>query len=366
MNRHARSRLNFYVGVLTVALLATMLQCLRLSDVIQLDTIPVTQGQIVKVATTDRNSNAMSDNSLRVHQQAATGTPFLNIDGINTLDHHVYFHNVYDVHRHIRAADTIFLGNSRVLCALPDSTARDFFAPRGRQFYQLCFPGEHDTFARGILDRAAAEPEILIVNADDFFTGTISRFGYRAAHNDQWQTQKLLWESGLSHRLRKNFHRRFPHLPTLYANEQTFLVFRSAETGSWHVRARLGKTTPINSVAPKNRQIPESHRRAAREFGDYVAAQGIRLLLMYVPSAVDNLWRAEEMAKTLNAPLISPQLDGLTTSDGSHLDEASAARFATAFFTELAEFIPTRGQPSNDKAYEIAAQARQSPIGLVD
>jgi len=41
--------------------------------------------------------------------------------------------------------------------------------------------------------------------------------------------------------------------------------------------------------------------------------------------------RAQEIAKALGLPLIAPQVDGLMTFDGSHLEPASAARWSAAF-----------------------------------
>ena len=317
MKRHAQARTCFIVSVTTCVLLVGTLQAMRVTGVFDLESIPVVQGP----------------SSLEADR-------FLNIDGASMLDQHVYYHGLEDVGEHIRSADTIFVGNSRLLFGIPESAAVDFFEARGRDFYLLGFPAEHDMFTLEILQKWNARPEFVVVNADDFFRGQISVHAYHAVSDDHWQARKLSWEASMSYRFRKQLHRWFPHLSTLYAREQTFLVFRSPSTGAWHVEAGKGQPSPVDSEPPEETVVPDRHLKVAREFQKTVNGWGGRVILTYVPTVVDNRWRAEVLAEHLGVPLIAPQPADLTTSDGSHLDEPSARRFSAALFAELNDVIP--------------------------
>ena len=55
------------------------------------------------------------------------------------------------------------------------------------------------------------------------------------------------------------------------------------------------------------------------------------VVLTYVPTRENKRATADALATSLGFELVSPRLDDLRTFDGSHLDPASAERFAAAF-----------------------------------
>ena len=62
-------------------------------------------------------------------------------------------------------------------------------------------------------------------------------------------------------------------------------------------------------------------------------------MLTYVWTTANDRANAAALAARLDLPFVSPEVEGLTTFDGSHLDPASAERFSRAFFAEAERYL---------------------------
>lgn len=76
---------------------------------------------------------------------------------------------------------------------------------------------------------------------------------------------------------------------------------------------------------------------AAREFQREMAQRGAKLVLTRIPP--DSDVSAKGFARELKLPLIAPNLPGLWTIDGSHLDDESSTRFATEFLRQFSRLL---------------------------
>jgi hypothetical protein len=59
------------------------------------------------------------------------------------------------------------------------------------------------------------------------------------------------------------------------------------------------------------------------------------VIFTIVPTVETKRAEASAIAAKVGQELLSPQVDGLSTFDGSHLDEASAERWSKAFLQEV-------------------------------
>jgi len=77
----------------------------------------------------------------------------------------------------------------------------------------------------------------------------------------------------------------------------------------------------------------QNETEAAREFLSGLPVERDCVILTMIPYAGTKLGTANAIANALGMDLVIPQLDGLQTFDGSHLDQTSAERWSEAFLT---------------------------------
>lgn len=271
---------------------------------------------------------------------------YLSTDNRTTLDQLVFYHQLENVRTPLAAASVVIAGNSRSLCAFREGVAEAFFRRHGCRWYHAGFPAESSLFTQHILATAGARPQLVIVNADDFFRNQISMIARNTIDTPPFTARTRYAESKLSYRARNRLHQFVPHLPTLFCAKESMVVHRSVVNGAWRVGAALGVPSGVDVVPGRDRASPEE-LRLARDFHDWVRSFGGELVLTYVPARINNRGRARHIAEHLGCRFIAPRPRGLRTLDGSHLDAASADKFAQAFFTglEAAEVVASSDPP---------------------
>jgi hypothetical protein len=267
---------------------------------------------------------------------------YLAHDRSGHVDHHVLFHGADpESTRRLKAAEVIFLGNSRLMFALERPSLRLFFGRHGVEYYVLGFGhNEHDHFPKAIIRRFDLRPRLVVVNADRFFVGDQSAWADRVVEDSWFDAQKFWFEAEASHAVRRWLHRWVPHVPTLEDSAREFIAYRSRLDGTWHVASQPeGRGSPMRG-SDRTPPAPDPGRLArARAFKQEVEERGGRLVLCLVPSPRASRGTAEWLARELDVPLIAPEPENLRTHDGSHLTPESAARFAHAFLAELEPLI---------------------------
>lgn len=273
---------------------------------------------------------------------------YLSTDNRTTLDQLVFHHGLENVAPGLSNADVVFVGNSRSLCAFPAQTCLPWFESRNLKWYHAGFPAESNVFTQHILESYNVRPKLVVVNADNFFTGKISAIARRSVDTTTFGAEKQYWESRLSFRVRQQLHAWLPHPPSQFFAQESMVVHRSLNNGSWFVADAKGQRSDVPSdedLPPdaqpteepvRSERIRTEHIEIAAEFKRFVNDRGGELMITYIPAMSNDRIEAQQLADALGCRFIAPQLDGLKTFDGSHLDTASAVRFSNAFLAELA------------------------------
>lgn len=271
--------------------------------------------------------------------------------GYGDYDHGAFW---FDLEPTIRAsaqsADVLFVGNSRMQFGFSVPALGRWFASQDQNYYLLGFShGENANFIGPVLNKLQPEARAYIVNADEFFVDFWSGPGHAVLHrNDSLPRYKAkrLWQS---------FHRFTCERAALCGNTMAF--FRQRETGEWILGGQsVGTPAPADQVLVADEiRVAELQDTASNFVSGLDVARGC-VIFTYVPPKASDRASAMLLADALGVPFVSPQLEGLQTFDGSHLDRESAQRFTTAFFEEAA---PILGRCLAEKSPQVAVAGRE-------
>ncbi len=254
-----------------------------------------------------------------------------------TVDHHViYFGLDTDVLRHLRAAEVLFLGNSRLMFALRPRVLRPAFDRAQLTYYVLGFGHrEADRFPLAIIRKFDLRPRLVVVNVDGFFGGGLSAWAETVHRDTPFAARKLRFEAESAHTWRGVVDRLVPNWPQ-HAGlpglglRRAFVAYRSTADGTWDVspwpEATLGFARQ-SSAAPLTR----GEIAGARAFKAELDGRGASLALTAVPTPEPLEGAgAERFAELLGVPLLVPEVPALTSHDHSHLSEGSAHDWSRA------------------------------------
>lgn len=272
----------------------------------------------------------------------ATASPappdhYLAHDRGGHVDHHVLFHGLDEESlRHLRQADVLLVGNSRLMFALRGDALRQYFTARGLRPFALGFGHEEQhRFPQEVMERHGLRPKVVLANVDNFFGGVTSPWGERVLADDAFDARKTAFEANTSHVVRRALHRVVPHVPDLVEGEREFVIYRAERDGTWFIATQFGHGSRLRGFY-HGRDVVRPHNLAlARAFKDAVEASGARLVFVLVPGPDVSLTHARMLADAVGVPLVAPEVEQLRTMDGSHLTDESAARYAAVFFRHL-------------------------------
>lgn len=262
---------------------------------------------------------------------------FLAHDRGGHVDHHVLLHGMdAETLRNLHRADVLLMGNSRLMFALRGEALRQYFVSRGLRPFALGFGHEEQhQFPLEVMRRHRLRPRIVIANVDNFFGGVTSPWGERVLQDSRFDAWKVEMEANAAHVVRREVHRVVPHVPDIWDGEREFILYRSERDGSWFVATHFGRGVRLESFY-RGRDVVRTHNvLLARAFKEAVEAAGARLIFVLVPGRDVSLTHARLLADAVRVPLVAPEVPDLRTMDGSHLTDASAASYASVFFTAL-------------------------------
>ena len=246
-------------------------------------------------------------------------------------EHGAFFYDLEPpaLHR-AREADVLVLGNSRIQMALSNDAVDDWFKRASARYYLLGFSYDEDiVFFQELLRRMKPRASVYIINVDDFFERRETPFAKMILHDPEAQG-RYEWK-----RFAQYFHRAvcgtFPIL--LLCGRQTALI-RSRETGAYYRHPFKEVDLPQNAVSYDSWVNDEVVKDSAALAIDFLKrfAQGKCVILTNVPYPETKIGNAEAIAAGAGLPLVvPPEMDGLSTFDGFHLDRASADRWSRAF-----------------------------------
>jgi hypothetical protein len=236
-------------------------------------------------------------------------------------------------------ADVLFLGNSRLQVAFSTMGTADWFSAASARYYLLGF-GYHENviFAEELLRRLHLQAKVYVINVDDFFEGSETLIAKAILHDPEARNRyewKRFWQ-----RVHEPVCKTFAPLCG-----HNYWVFRSRETGAY-TGAYTVETdkhritggwregiTPVSYDWVISQDVVNSYTASATNFLSHLAVEPKCVILTMVPTVGTKIGNTNAIADALGVSLVTPEiLAGLQTSDGSHLDHASAERWSQAFY----------------------------------
>jgi hypothetical protein len=230
------------------------------------------------------------------------------------------------------AADVLFIGNSRSQYGLSSEATDAWFEDAGASYYLMGFAYEQSSaFNAPLLEAMEPAARAYVVNADRFFREDISLPGQEVLAGGA-RTRTLL------KRAWQPFHAPVCGLAALLCGDAPS-TYRRVEDGQW----RLGGVSPVYNVPLTDAPVDEAYLAAALPIAErFIAELGVDkscVVLTYVWTHYNEAATAAALADALGVPFAGPEVEGLTTFDGSHLDPQSAERFSAAFFDAAAPHL---------------------------
>ena len=274
------------------------------------------------------------------------GDYYLAHDRGGHIDHYVhYFGTEPEALAHLRAADVLFLGNSRLMFALRARVASPFFAARQLSYYMMGFGfREGDAFPLAIIKKFDLHPRLVVVNEDAFFGEGLSPWAQQVVRDTPFGARKFQWEGEIAHETRRIVHQFVPNWLDLYGRPgfafgREFIAYRSRLDGTWFVSPWPDGQEPVPTT-PLDVPIGPRIKDAAIRFKEEITARGGRLVLTFVPTPTPTGDFALTVSRLLDVPLVTPAIDGLTSHDSSHLTQASAVIWSDRFLADLTPYLP--------------------------
>ena len=271
------------------------------------------------------------------------------------LDHPVLYFGKQDTAQHMKSADVLFVGSSRINFAL-QHTAKERLGHLGLTHYMLGFGyGEADKFPLTIIRKHDLRPKYVVVNAEvEFFVDRCSTAATEVMRLTLFEYRKIIFEEQRSHDFQGHLHSVLPHWSALAFRPCQLELSRCKSDGAWAVPQNYPwAPTPIEDPGdlwhgvPHPGKLSDVQKVAANRFKEEMDKRGVKIIVTHVPYPSGHRRWAELFAKHLNAPLVAPVLDGLETCDDNHLNPRSARRWADAFYTELESVLrPNSGTSS--------------------
>jgi len=234
-------------------------------------------------------------------------------------------------------ADVLFLGDSRLQFGLSsDATAR-WFDAHSEHFYLLGFAYIGNmAFGGPLLNRLHPRAKVYVINVDRYFSDVPTEPAQVVMNDSAARPrygEKRFWQ-GVHHGL-------CSRVVAICGHEAAF--FRDRSNGRWVQTGGNWTSSPVAYSDTVDRQHLDQYVALGRAFLTRLPVSRECVVLTTVPKAGGALGlshgTAKAIAAALGLPLVSPELGGLTTFDGSHLDQPSAERWSSAFVDAAAPSI---------------------------
>lgn len=225
----------------------------------------------------------------------------------------------------LSAAQVVFLGNSRIQWGFSNTTTADWFARASIPYYLLGFSyDETYRFEGPLLQKFDSRPRVYVISLDAFFATTPSEparyieedegasLHYRGKHIAQWLHRAVCGP-----------------VPALCGGY--YSVYRSRRTGAWFAHPLGFVRRPVSADSAVDPEAQAQQLVTARAFLDSLPVSRDCVILTMVPTVGTKRAAAAALAAAVDRPFISPEMPDLVTFDGSHLEQASAQRWAAAF-----------------------------------
>ena len=246
------------------------------------------------------------------------------------------YYNVHGAADALKKADVLFLGGSRMKYSIRDQDLLEhFFHQRHLNYFNLAFGyGEGEAFELAIIRKYHLHPKWVIVDADTFFHRDPSPFASAVMKASRFAAWKFDFETTTSFWVEHALHSIVPYIDIEQWTWQADGVeFRSKVDGTIYPMGSQGNVSEV--VLDDVKTVPRADpftMHLATQFQRDIKALGAALVTIWVPTGP---FASSSLVRMANVPLIAPQVSGLRTIDGSHLDAPSARRFCAAVLQKL-------------------------------
>jgi hypothetical protein len=245
------------------------------------------------------------------------------------------------VRESIRAAQVLFLGNSRLQAAFAANAVREYFRARGIRYFFMGFGyGGASAFELPVMERSRASPKLIVINADQFFVkpNALSQPAKDAIEG----RPGYLWRLMLKMAFQRVHHIICRAVPLCPESEPS--IFRSATDGQWNWVGPYIEEREVPVDQEIKERLPQDHIERAKIIGEmFLNRIGLdRRCVVFtgIPtSGLNSTKIAEVLATGLQTRFLAPKIDGLATLDGGHLNSRSAELWSAAFLEALTPIV---------------------------
>jgi hypothetical protein len=227
-------------------------------------------------------------------------------------------------------ADVLIIGSSRLEFAFSGAATAKWFSQIASRYYLLGFSNtENVVFFAPLVAKIHPLAKVYVINVDRFFDDDrVSPPAERILRDRDIQKryeEKRTWQM-----LHKGICTALP-----FVCGTAIAVFRERESGVWHMNGtgRL-EAESVSDGRPGNIDRWDHYAQLGEKFLAQLPVDRSCVILTIVPTVETRRAEAMAIAAKLGLDLLAPQIDGLRTFDGSHLEEASAERWSAAFLQE--------------------------------
>lgn len=252
---------------------------------------------------------------------------YCNAKGYGDYEHGAFWFGLEPSTRDsVSNAEVLFLGSSRMQIALSTTATSRWFSSDSVRYFLLGFGYNGNALFEGeLLRKFGSHAKVYVISVDNFFdrresqpVRTVMRDSTARNHYEAKHIWQLVHESAC-----KGF-------PALCGTRYT--IFRSRETGAYYLSG-LGEFEgrAVSYDQSVDLTAAQNEAAAGRAFLSGLSVKPDCVILTIVPSDETKLGTASAIAKALGMTLAMPEVAGLQTFDGSHLDQTSAERWSDAF-----------------------------------
>jgi hypothetical protein len=223
-------------------------------------------------------------------------------------------------------AQVLFLGTSRMQIALSTAATSRWFSSRPVRYFLLGFGYNGNSLFEGeLLHKFGSHAKAYVISVDQFFERRESQPVKAVMHDSTARNHyevKRIWQ--------RVHESACQGLPPLCGKRYT--IFRSRETGAYRLSG-LGEFQgqAVSYDRTIDRTVAQREAAVGRAFLSTLSVKPGCVILTTIPTDETKLGTASAIAKALGMTLVMPEVAGLQTFDGSHLDRSSAERWSDAF-----------------------------------
>ena len=237
---------------------------------------------------------------------------------------------------HLRAAEVVFLGNSRPLIGLSHDLIASFSKKTNRKAFNLSFDlSDNTNFASWLLDDLNHRPEYLVIHLGPYiFSGEFTLPSFESISKGRWINSVEYLDFQIGSILQMHTHANWGQFRLA---AQPFYMFRSVKTGCVKLSGNL-KPTKFKYEA-QNNPLPKQMKTFAKAFCHWAEQRSIQPILFQVPAPGLDPSQVALLANDLKVPYVESPEGDYHTFDNSHLTPADAEKFTRGLLAELEKIM---------------------------